>query len=47
MPDVTLMYGFVQYAQKLRYYLPALKEKGVSISLVGIGGFEAGTPKTS
>lgn len=35
----------LQYAQKLRYYLPTLKEKGVSISLVGIGGFEAGGPE--
>jgi len=43
MLDVTLVPHFVQYAQKLRYYLPALKEKGVAISLVGIGGFEAGT----
>jgi len=30
-----------EYAQKLRYFLPTLKEKGVQVTLVGIGGQEA------
>lgn len=37
--DITL---YSQYAQKLRFYLPTLKAKGVSVVLVGIGGLAAG-----